>query len=308
MCLEDAIHNIIQSGCNNVVLEKFVSKKVMNKKTSNDCKRALVSIFCKHFLNNNIWTLRRVQKMLKEEKKIKANQTICLEVMMLLKSIKDTSNHRDITFQLPNTDPAVTSKLIEFSFHYEPKLSDELADELKDILIGNIYNLFCAINDMVRTTKNYRNVFCIISYLLNSKQRQLFFSSETKCDIEDLLFQYCQDTSRKHCPAYVHEFILGCEDLFYFLKTKRSNKGDPQYAKFIYISFYVMIKCNVVDISYNILGINDFLFTYHQYDYAIKKEIEEDKYNRRVEEDPHTMRTLSVDGFDQNHATSIIKE
>ena len=236
----------------------------------------LLNVYVKHFLNINIWLLRKVYKILSNKKSKTIHESINELIYIFLEMRSESEKS---SFTIPVLTLENKAKIIKMSS--DETLSSrrcfnlEDDDDLKTLLNGNIYNL---VSNILSCENSVKLVFNVLSYIFALKKKQIFFNDSCKdCDIYEIMFNLLLK-SRPNMTIKTREYIEICYKLF------QMNKKNQ---KLIYISFFVAIKNETTHHAYHILHDSDFLFTFHNIDPVTVGLIENEKrlrHNLMIEE------------------------
>ena len=267
MDLEDFMWIKICDNTENAIVKLTSNFMSSTEKNKNFFLQVLLDIYIKHFLDVNLWLLKKICKVMTEKKKNASNiKAKVLDIIHIFAIIK--SERKEASFGIP-----ILTK--EKRNYITTKLSiecmgdnNEYDSQLKTVLNGNIYNLVSFVkNEAI----DHKMIFHIISYLLTLKKKQIFFKdgANTPCnDITDILFNVALFPSPSHhntLEKEVQEFIGLCYDLF------QLNKKN---IKLLYIAYFVKVKKKIASEAYQRVSKSDFLFTYHMVDTIENHEME----------------------------------
>ena len=239
-------------------LHKLVHAFFASDKYKSQMISAIVLIYVQHFLNNNLYLLSNICKLV--EKKTK---DMCINIIYTFISVLSENNDTN-TFLVPILTKQDRDFIITLSTEYESESFNEDFDRnYKHLMNGNIYNLVCTLVKQSKKSFNYKIHFQVITYILTLKKHQIFFQKDTKILVSNILFNVCNYIAEFHNNFESKQFIYLCQKLYSYNK---------HIHKLIYIAFFVTVKNEVVYFQNKILDAQDFLFTLHPLTQHIKEQ------------------------------------
>lgn len=287
-----------------MALETFISDKILYKKShkkasflvntyiTNDRTKqevifAIISIYTSRFMNNNLFPLYEIYKVCQDSHMSleKAKRKIYIILSMLI-SLEE-QNIFTIFNELPVIDVQIRQKIIDLSLHHELHVYAAHLDSYKSILNGNIFNLLCALYEIIFYPHYESTMIQIITYILSLKKNDIYFDviAQNNCHIIAILFNILID-SQNGLSEEMKQFAKCARKLFEYMNPnvfEKPLKANKNYKsiRLVYITYIVTLNrhiCNEQIESYMGASLSDFLFTYHHFDDTLINQLNREKY------------------------------
>jgi len=271
----------------------------------------MVNFFGQHYINKNLWLLKKFANELLSIETNKSNiipyQNMCL---LLLNS------------EFKNLDLFVKGKVYEYDIQIEKLLQGFLKEyedlrELKDQLTDECYALCNILYRNILQCNGVSECFIILRYLLNKKKRELFLEIGSKGCIIDYIFIIVMKFLTLNSNSIgknirvgedVCEYITLCRDIYYY-NCKQKDKTDRNRINILFYAIFVLINRRVKyqEIRYQMIESNepknypknvDYLFVLIKYDHNIINMVKNDKEMSKLSS--KVKKTINIEGVDFN--------
>ena len=173
MDLENFIWVHIEEHSTNI-LRKLVSQFIKSDKFKKQFIDVILEIYCKHFINNNIWVLQRISRLCDKKLKVVKSKEYCMEILNIFIEIHKENGGRSSSFDIPPLSTDIRKYITDLSYGYEEQYEKECLKLYKTILNGNVFNLLNIIVNNIIREASYMQTFSILSYLFSLTNKQVF--------------------------------------------------------------------------------------------------------------------------------------
>jgi hypothetical protein len=260
----------------------------------------IIKFFSTHYINKNLWFLRKMVEYLSNIESNKNNiigyQNICILLM------NNKFKHMNLfkKGELYNNNTHIEKLLQGFHKEYEDML------EFKDIMTIECYSLLNILYRNIIHCCELSDCFTIIRYLLTRKRRELFKNTDKSCIIDcifTVIIKFLQSNDR--IGDDIREYIILCKDIYYY-NCKQKDKLDRInilfYTIFIIIQRKIkyqeikyILPSEITDIKTNHPNNVDYLFVLIKYDNDIINIVRNDKEFSKLS--VQNRKTINVDDF-----------
>ena len=283
----------------------------------------LMRMFCQHYLNRNLWSLREFSRLIASVESAGKDKGRCIVAMKSLCYLLSAMEHKDskplIDTRSKSTsvyEKSVVERLL-FTAHKEYA---DLVD-IKEYINGDCYALINVLYHNIAYVRNVQECIHIMKHLIVGKKKE-FLNHDYFTDTIDLLFVVLMKyVENNRLPTDVSEFIHLCKDLFYYrltLKEKPARINLLIYALYIllqrktkyqeindYIPKDIVTETRITDKRENAV---DYLYVITYYDNDAIESVKNDRYFAKLTE--RKVKSINVkEWIDERDASiTVIRE